>query len=45
MTDITSQPTPHKKADILTSVTDDRGEFLILPPATGVKNVLISGAK
>jgi hypothetical protein len=45
MTDITSVPTPPKKADILKSVTGYCGYFLILPPATAVKNVFISGAK
>jgi len=45
MTDITAVPMPSKKADILTSVTDDCRDFLILPPATAVKNVFISGAK
>ena len=45
MTDITSVPTTPGKTDILTSVTDDRGDFFILPPAIAVKNVLISGTK
>jgi len=40
-----SVPTPPGKADIVTSVTDDCGDFLILPPETDVKNVFTSGAK
>jgi hypothetical protein len=36
---------PPGKADILISANDEHGDFLILSPATTVKNVLISGAK